>query len=236
MKKTFITFFILLFFLGAVFYIGWVQYKVAPDSCGIIITKIHGIKDEPVKPGKFYWNWEFLLPTNAQVKQFKIQPVNITKTITGNLPSGDVYSAIYDLNNSFNYKFTFSMSISISPEQLVELYRQNKITDDKNLEEYLSFAGDDIAQATASYYLKKLSENPRLTLESLRRDDLIKSIQIYKEVPEIDIYLLSLTESIIPDFDLYNRVRNKYMNENINQNHLKITDTQTSDTVAEETL
>ena len=92
MKKTFIAFFILLIFCGAVFFIGWTQLRVEPDSCGIVVTKLNGASEKPIQPGEFYWNWEFLLPTNAQLITFKVTPANLTKTTSGSLPSGQIYN------------------------------------------------------------------------------------------------------------------------------------------------
>lgn len=213
MKKTFIMFLFLLIISGTIFTLGWIQYRVKPDCCGIVISKLHGVSKTPVKPGEFYWNWEFLLPTNAKLQEFSVTPVNLTKTVTGTLPSGDLYSSIYNINNGFDYKFSYSMSLSCSPEQIAELYRQNKITDNGTLSEFLKLAGDTIAQATTAFYLKKLAENPTFTIESLRRDDLLKEIKVYREIPEIDVYLLSVTESRVPDFDLYTRLKNRYISE-----------------------
>lgn len=231
MKKTFIAFFILLIFCGAVFFIGWTQLRVEPDSCGIVVTKLNGASEKPIQPGEFYWNWEFLLPTNAQLITFKVTPVNLTKTTSGSLPSGQIYSSIYSSPNNFDYSFTISMTLSVSAEQIASMYKAGKISDNTTLTEYLNTCGDTISQLVANFYLKKLKDNPYLPIESYRRDEIVNSIRAYNEIPEVDIYQLALVSSKVPDYNLYDKMKKNYMenpvitNNNIStENENKITD------------
>ena len=229
MKKTFIAFFILLIFCGAVFFIGWTQLRVEPDSCGIVVTKLNGASEKPIQPGEFYWNWEFLLPTNAQLITFKVTPANLTKTTSGSLPSGQIYSSIYSSPNNFDYSFTISMTLSVSAEQIASMYKAGKISDNTTLTEYLNTCGDTISQLVTNFYLKKLKDNPYLPIESYRRDEIVNSIRAYNEIPEVDIYQLALVSSKVPDYNLYDKMKKNYMEspvitnnnistENINQN------------------
>lgn len=219
MKKFFTSLFILAVFSGFVFYIGWTQIKVKPEQVGIVISKTHGINKEPVKNGKFSWNWQFLLPTNAQLKCFSIIPVNVNKTVTGQLPSGELYSALYSSSDTFDYRFEFTISLTVYPEAIVELMELNKITDTEDLQVYLNGAADYIAQLAADYYLKKSQENQHFRPESVRRDDLLRSIQIYNEYPEIELSTFALVSSKIPDFALYRKFQSQYLNNQLyNQN------------------
>ena len=95
MKKFLACVFILAVFSGVVFYFGWTQFRVKPDTIGIVVSKTHGIDDKPVLNGKFSWHWQFLLPTNAELRTFEIKPVNVTKEVSGCLPSGEAYASIY---------------------------------------------------------------------------------------------------------------------------------------------
>ena len=61
---------ILVIFGGAVFFIGWTQLRIKPDCVGVIKSKTSGVQKKPVYPGMFSWNWEFLIPTNADLKLF----------------------------------------------------------------------------------------------------------------------------------------------------------------------
>ena len=155
MKKFLACVFILAVFSGVVFYFGWTQFRVKPDTIGIVVSKTNGIDDKPVLNGEFAWHWQFLLPTNATLKSFQIKPVNSKKTITGTLPSGDAYASIYGADGLFNYSFTFDISLTVSPEAVVELMKLNKITDDKDLTAYLEGAAGTLAQHAANYILSK---------------------------------------------------------------------------------
>ena len=151
MKKFLACVFILAVFTGVIFYIGWTQYRVKPDTIGIVVSKTSGVDDKPVQNGEFAWHWQFLLPTNATLKSFKITPVSIQKTVTGALPSGTAYASIYNAEKLFDYSFTFDIQLTVSPEAVVELMKENKITDDNDLKLYLEGAAGTLAQHAAAY-------------------------------------------------------------------------------------
>ena len=101
MKKSNICLLIILIFSGFVFWKGWTSLRVKPEKFGIVISKTSGINEKPVVNGEFAWNWQFLLPTNAELKLFSIEPVSVTQTITGNLPSGELYTKYLDSSYRF---------------------------------------------------------------------------------------------------------------------------------------
>jgi len=211
MKKFFVCLLLVAAFAGFVFYLGWVQIKVKPDNVGVIISKTKGIDSEPVIPGEFRWAKEFLLPTNAQLKLFKINPVNCTRNVNGQLPSGELYTSVYNSGNSFRYDFDYTISLTVSPYAIIDLLEQNKITDQKDFEEYLNGAADTVAQLVTNYILDKQKENPAFRPESIRRDDLFRAVQIYKDFPEIELSVFAITKSIIPDFKLYSQLQNQFV-------------------------
>ena len=140
MKKFSISLFILLVFSALVFFIGWTQFKVKAENVGVVISKTSGVDPLPVENGKFSWHWQFLLPTNAILRTFEIKPVNTTKTVSGELPSGNLYSSIFNSSDNFSYSFSFSISLTISPQAIIELVKLNKITNTEDLHEYLETA------------------------------------------------------------------------------------------------
>lgn len=215
MKKFLLCLFILALFSGFVFYFGWTQFRVKPEEIGVVISKTSGIDDVPVENGKFSWHWQFLLPTNAVLKTFKIEPLNVTKNLKGSLPSGKFYAS-YNSEDTFSYEFEFSLSLTTSPQAIVELLKLNQITNNDDLNEFLSRTADSIAQNAADYYLKKVQENPKFRLESVRRDDLLKSIQIYKENKFVDLLNFSLVSSKVPDFELYDKLKSSFFDNMTN--------------------
>ena len=213
MKKFLACVFILAVFTGVVFYIGWTQFRVKPDTIGIVISKTNGVDDKPVQNGEFAWHWQFLLPTNATLKTFHIKPVNVQKTVSGTLPSGKAYAAVYGADGLFDYSFTFDISLTVSPEAVVELMKLNKITDDSDLSVYLEGAAGTLAQHAVSYILSRAEGNSSFRIESLRREELLRGIQIYKDFPEIDVSVFSIQSSKLPDYNMYRKISNMQPDE-----------------------
>ncbi len=213
MKKFLACVFILAIFSGVIFYFGWTQFRVKPDAIGIVVSKTNGIDDKPVQNGEFAWHWQFLLPTNATLKIFHIKPVETLKNISGALPSGEAYAAIYGAEGLFNYSFTFDISLTVSPEAVVELMKLNKITDDSDLTAYLEGAAGTLAQHAANFILSKAQDNPDFRAESLRREEILRGIQIYKDFPEIDVSVFSIQSSKLPDYKMYKKIQNMQPDE-----------------------
>ncbi len=213
MKKFLACVFILAIFSGVIFYFGWTQFRVKPDTIGIVVSKTNGIDDKPVQNGEFAWHWQFLLPTNATLKNFHIKPVESVKTISGALPSGEAYAAIYGAEGLFNYSFTFDISLTVSPEAVVELMKLNKITDDSDLAAYLEGAAGTLAQHAANFILTKAQDDPDFRAESLRREEILRGIQIYKDFPEIDVSVFSIQNSKLPDYKMYKKIQNMQPDE-----------------------
>ena len=208
MKKFLACVLILAVFTGAVFYIGWTQFRVKPDTFGVVISKTNGIDSKPVLNGQFAWHWQFLLPTNATLKTFQIKPVSAQKTVNGTLPSGEAYASIYGAQGLFDYSFSFDISLTVSPEAVVELMQLNKVTDDNDLTAYLEGAASTLAQKAANYILSRAEGNPLFKAESLRRDEILRGIQIYKDFPEIDVSVFAITSSKLPDYNMYKKISN----------------------------
>lgn len=227
MKKFLASVFILAVFSSVVFYIGWTQFRVKPDFTGVVVSKTSGISKKPVENGVFSWYWQFLLPTNAELKTYSIEPVNVNKVVKGQLPSGDVYTAMYNSPDTFSYYFDFSISVTVSPEAIIDLLLNNKISGNDDLKEYLDKSADVVAQLAADYCLKKASENSSFRPESVRRDDLLRNIQLYNDCPEVDITIFSIVESKIPDYSLYRKLQSSYLSGTINDFKYQIENTRT---------
>lgn len=209
MKKFCISLFILIVFSAVVFFFGWTQYRVKPGEFGVVISKTDGIDSTPVENGRFSWYWQFLLPTNAVLKTFSPEPVFVTKQIKGSLPSGDYYAS-YTPKETFDYSFEFSMSLTVSPEEVIQLLQENKISNQEDLVQYIDRSADTIAQLAANYYLKKIQENPNFRLESVKRDELLRAIKFYEDCPLIQLMNYSLVSSKTPDFELYDKLKSRF--------------------------
>ena len=213
MKKFLACVLILAVFAGFVFYTGWTQFRVKPDTVGIVVSKTSGVDEKPVLNGEFAWHWQFLLPSNATLKTFQIKPVSVQKTINGTLPSGEAYASIYGAQGLFDYSFTFDILLTVSPEAVVELMQLNKVTDDTDLTAYLEGAASTLAQKAANYILTRAEGNPSFRTESLKREEILRGIQIYKDFPEIDVSVFAITSSKLPDYNMYKKISNMQPDE-----------------------
>ena len=214
MKKFLISLFILIIFSAFVFFFGWTQYRVKPGEFGVVISKTNGIDETPIQNGEFSWYWQFLLPTNAILKTFSVQPIFVTKQIKGTLPSGDFYAS-YTPKETFDYSFEFSMSLTVSEQNVITLLKENKITTQNDLSQYISNCADTIAQLAASFYLKKIQDNPNFRLESVKRDELLREIKFYEDCPLIELMNFSLISSKVPDFELYEKLKLRFFENSI---------------------
>ena len=217
MKNFFISLFILIIFSAFVFFFGWTQYRVKQGEFGVVISKTNGIDETPILNGEFSWYWQFLLPTNAILKTFSVQPIFVTKQIKGTLPSGEFYAS-FNQKEAFDYSFEFSMSLTVSEQNVITLLKENKITTQNDLSQYISNCADTIAQLAASFYLKKIQDNPNFRLESVKRDELLREIKFYEDCPLIELMNFSLVSSKVPDFELYDKLKLRFFENSIELN------------------
>lgn len=207
MKRFLAALIIVALFSGVVFYMGWTQFKIEPDHCGVLITKTNGIDPIPVENGKFYWRWQVLLPTNATVKQFKIKPHFSNQVISGTLPSAEVYGSTLGQLDAFNYQFNFNITVFTTPELIIELIKDSKIDSDDDLQNYLDDTCKTIAQRAASYIMEKCRSSTSFRPETLRMADLFKYISFGDDYPFVEVEHFSINYSKVPDFDLYEKTR-----------------------------
>lgn len=214
--KRFLAFLLLLALAsGVVVYLGWTTLKVPAGKCGVLITKTHGIDENPLENGKFVWKWQTLLPTNTTVKIFSISPHFSTHTITGSLPSADVYALNTGVSSAFSWRFTFDITIYTSSQNIVELLREEKISSDEDLKAYLDDAAQTISQLASSYILQKVKNDRHFNPESIRMSDLFKYISYGNDYPLVEVEHFAITESVVPDYELYEQTRNSVLNPSV---------------------
>ncbi len=209
MKKFVLCVFILAAFGAAVFIIGWTQFKVRPGECGILVSKTGGTDMEPVVPGKFSWHWELLLPSNAELKVFTLKPVGTVRKISGSLPSSG--------GTDFPYSFEFSVALAVSPQAVVELVGNSRISDDSDFRKYLDTVADYAAQSAASYILDRAEGSSAFRAESVRPDDIIRHVRLPESYPGFEISAFAVISSRLPDYDAYRDSRKTERDARISQ-------------------
>lgn len=218
MKKISFCLIIIIVFSLFVYWLGLTQRRIEPGTFGVLQTKTNGLIEKPMLNGEKNWQWQFLLPTNTKLNLYEIEPHVSQQTVEGELPSGQFYSAIYTTDYHFDYSLTYTIAVTISPEAVVELIKMNQVTDTESLNTYLDCAAKTLAQLSTNYLLEKAKNNPDFRIEALRKDEVLRNVQIYKEFPLVEVYSLSIDKSKIPDYVLYEKLQNNHSLNQININ------------------
>ena len=210
-KNLFACFLILVVCAAAVFFIGWTSLRVSPDSIGILKSKTCGIQKEPVCPGKFAWNWEFLLPTNTKLELFALRPYSVSKKISGELPSSELYSTLLNTNSNFSYNFDFDFSVNIPAESIVSLYEQLVFSDQAGFERYIEQTCDSAAKMLSSAIMQKVENDPFFQPSTLTQEDLFSLVDLGKKFKEVQFSSVVLKECSCPDYPVYKTVRAAFL-------------------------
>ncbi|QQO08147.1 hypothetical protein [Breznakiella homolactica] len=211
MRKVFIVLFIILIILAGVgFVFGWTQLTVPPGSYGIMRTKTHGIDPEIIRDGKFRWVWYKLIPTNAVISVFSLDPVNRQITAKGSLPSGETYASLVGLSMDFTYEVSGSLSFNIRPDALISLMNSRNIGTQDELDAYESRLADDISAFTVQR-LRVYAEDQKKMEEILAVGSVegLKA-EIEGAFPDIENLSLIINVARFPDFLLYESARSLY--------------------------
>lgn len=211
MKKFLISMFILIIFAGAIFFIGWGQFAVPAGSYGVMVSKTSGISQKTIVPGEFCWFWERLLPTNTSMRIFSIIPVTRTTTISGELPSADIYSPMLEGSPNFSYKFSVQTELMMKSNYLPNFVRRTDAKENEQLQEYLNQQGDLIAQEVIQYILSKSLDNANnLMLLVTDTEELKTGINADSKFKDLEISNITVKTAQMPDTELYNIAKASY--------------------------
>lgn len=211
MKKFLISMFILIIFAGAIFFIGWGQFAVPAGSYGVMVSKTSGISQKTIVPGEFCWFWERLLPTNTSMRIFSIIPVTRTTTISGELPSADIYSPMLEGSPNFSYKFSVQTELMMKSNYLPNFVRRTDAKENEQLQEYLNQQGDLIAQEVIQYILSKSLDNANnLMLLATDTEELKTGINAESKFKDLEISNITVKTAQMPDTELYNIAKASY--------------------------
>lgn len=211
MKKFLISLLLIIIFAGAVFFIGWGQFAVPAGSYGVMVSKTSGISQKTIVPGEFCWFWERLLPTNTSMRIFSIIPATRTTTISGELPSADIYSPMLEGSPNFSYKFSVQTELMMKSNYLPNFVRRTDAKENEQLQEYLNQQGDLIAQEVIQYILSKSLDNANnLMLLAIDTEELKIGINAESKFKDLEISNITVKTAQMPDTELYNIAKASY--------------------------
>lgn len=212
--KTFrriLTFLIFLAAAGAIFYFGWIQYRIDMDTCGVMISKTSGVYKKPIEPGVFAWRWEPLIPGNAKIRVFSLSPKSFTKVSEGFLPSANIYSLQIKSAPDFSYKFEYEMSLRFKPTGIVQAVKKTNVSTDEELNLQLDSYAELMSTMVTEYILDKSEKEGKLTALEAWNFDYESVLKEPAEQAGIEIVNFKILSSKIPDFELYGIARQSFM-------------------------
>ena len=190
---------------AVVFYFGWVQIRIPAGTHAVLHTRTGGFEDAVVPSGVFIWRWERLIPHNMTIYPFTLAPMTVeTQTVEGTLPSGETYAALMEGNPSFSYKISLLVTVSLRPEALSRLVREDGL-EPSNLEAWIA---DRVNQAAAGLTPIVLAD-PSAYLGAngmVRLEDLMRS-----RFEDLEISSVVASTLDVPDPELYAAARAKYL-------------------------
>lgn len=212
MKKKSIVSFVLFLLLGAaVFFIGWVEFFVPAGKCGVMISKTGGVYGKVIRSGTFDWRWERLLPTNTHIHIYSTDALKNTHTITGSLPSSDIYSNLLEGKPDFSYRFSVSVALNIKSEALPAYVKGHGAVSQDELNAYILGETEGIARSAVRFVLDKALNDPSFVIEaSLSDTELLKGIDAENRFPDFTVSSLHINELRVPDTGLYNAAKSAY--------------------------
>ena len=212
MKKFLFVLILLLALGGTVFFLGWAQLTVPPGSYGVMRSKTHGLESKVITEGEFRWIWYKVIPTNATVSVFNLNPVKYPIRSTGSLSSGQVFANLAGLEADFSWEIAGEMVFRIRPDYLPELSAKENIYDDAGLRK----AEVALAARIESVVLQKLRNYTDYDYERK-----MEAITINGVLPEMDREISAMFHEIEnfscsfrivrhPDYALFLRVKGLY--------------------------
>lgn len=204
MKKFLLSFLIVLIFAGTLFIFGWVALFIPIGEYGVLISKTGGIDATVLQAGNFDWRWERLIPTNSQIRTFSAYPQSFSKTITGTLPSAEVYENMLEGNHDFSYRFSVEIIMNIKPEALPAFVRKTGALDQAALDDYLNAQVESIARAAVQFVLENSMDETGFVIgASLSETELIDGIQAKTRYPDLLIEAIYINDVKLPDIAMY---------------------------------
>ncbi|MGP1457849.1 MAG: hypothetical protein ACTTKL_00855 [Treponema sp.] len=214
MAKAFKTFIacavIAISFASTLFFIGWTQFKIKAGTVGVVVSKTGGVSPKIAKAGEFSWHWEFLIPTNAELKIFSVKPYDFSETVEGELPTAEILKNAFKDSPDFSYKFDFKITVSIIQDFLPELIQSAVVSDQDSLEKYIHSAAEEAAALAASYFLINKDAHIALRKDVDASAKLLDALGIAKKYPALLFTSFYAASAVVPDYKLYLRAQELY--------------------------
>lgn len=199
----FIFFLFLIALAGFVFYLGWVQMSIPPQSRVILFSKTGGFESEVYKPGVFLWRWEKCLPENMSILVYPDTTEILRFSGEGHLPSGKLYGDWMGNPEAFRFEYSAIINVRITDEELLAL-TVNGILTPETYKDYLS----DLEKQLEGEVLRLIG---RMSVNSPENSDSLSPNDI--RITGLEILNIQMERLNIPDMELYHKTASAYWKE-----------------------
>lgn len=203
MKKFLLVLFFLMAIAATVFVFGYINFWIDTDKVCVLVSKLSGVHKQIIYPGKFYWTWENIFPTNVTLYQFRLESRDLKLKYANSLPSAELYASFLPAAPDFNIKVDVAINFILKEEKLPFLLQDEGLYPDK-MEDWYKQLEEKIKQKTHENLLQRFS---RKTDKSEMPDNQelkeLLEISLKVDFPSIDLNSLLITEYHYPDMAIY---------------------------------
>ena len=194
---------------GAIFFVGYVQFRVPLGKHGVMLSKSSGYYEKLISHDEFAWRWEPLLPTNAVVLTFDLSPITIEKDVNGMLENGDRYAKVLANGAVFSWNAHIKLKLNILHNKVIEVIKTNNIKTQESLQSFINEKlGSLITNAVeeaVSFYQEHSDE---YTIENFKTR--CKNYFEKNLFPLVELEITSF-QFTSPDFKTYSVAREAYI-------------------------
>ena len=214
--KAFILIILILGISAGIFFAGWIQILLPPNTYAVMFSKTNGYETSVIEPGTFAWRWQRLIPTNVTLELYPLKPYSSHVILEGELPSGKDIANLLANGSRFEFHIEFDIIFSIDPAIIPYLAKVKGITSD-NLSEWQQQKSMEISQ----YLHKMLIANCAL-FECQNRMENFSNVIFEQEIneliltaasqafQELNIININITKLELPDIEVYQQSRDLY--------------------------
>lgn len=204
---------ILAIIAGAIFFVGYVQFKVPLGKYGVMLSKSSGYYEKLISHDEFTWRWERLIPTNAIILTFDLSPILMEENFDGMLENGERYAKVLAQGAVFSWKASIRLKVNIEHDKLIEIIKANNIKDQDELNSYIrehveSLMNNAIEEAVAFYQ----EQSNEYTIENFKARCKNYFEEKASSLVKLDVVSFQFDS---PDFATYSIARETYI-ENAN--------------------
>ncbi len=213
MRKFLVVLLLLILLAGALFYIGWMQYRIDRNEIGVVHTKTVGYLDAPVIPGEFYWTPWRLIPRNVTLITIPAAPNTLRISHKGTLPSGELYSYYLQGHPDFTYSLDMTVTFSIKSDHAVDLVKHEDLSTE-TYQAWLDRKRTTIRQRSMELLLGHIIASADALQAEDRADSFLDASTLRGDLeahlPGITIQSLVIDSLTLPDLSLYVQARESY--------------------------